>query len=100
VAVVNFLQFHTMPQLVDHLNPKPRLKQSDNSRLVLCTKNVSVSTNLGVADNKGINVLINDLFSDNPNSSDYIALNDRMNIEYKIGRHVKSIYWLYYEIKF
>jgi hypothetical protein len=59
VAVVNFLQFHTMPQLVDHLNPEPRLKQSDKRRLVLRTKNVSVSTNLGVAGNKQINVLTN-----------------------------------------
>jgi hypothetical protein len=29
VAVVNFLQFHAVSQLVDHLNPEPRLKQNN-----------------------------------------------------------------------
>jgi hypothetical protein len=69
VAVVNFLQFHAVPQLMNHLNPESRLKQCENRRLVIRTKNVSVSINLNVGGNKRINVLRNCLFSDTPNSS-------------------------------
>jgi hypothetical protein len=84
VTVINFLQFHPVPQLVDHLNPEPRLKQSDKVRLVLCRKNVSIITNLGEASKKRIHVYVYDLYRDIVNSSDYVALNDRMNTEYKI----------------
>jgi hypothetical protein len=56
VTVVNFLQFHPVPQLVDHLNPEPRLQQSDKLRLVLCRNNVSITTNLGEARKKEIDV--------------------------------------------
>lgn len=90
VTVIHFLQFHPVPQLVDHLNPEPRLKQSDKRRLVPCRENVPVTINFGEASKKRINVYIYDLFRDTINSSDYVPLSDRMHTEEKIGINVKG----------
>jgi hypothetical protein len=40
-----------VPQLVDHLNPEPRLKQSANRRWVGSMRKVPESTNLGETRN-------------------------------------------------